>query len=268
MLKGRCYPYFMLKYFTLLSIFFFSFNLSSQEESFTSKATLEYDMYSNFNGTQKNKGYLYFNDSIAAFKFGSVGTDGGWFESDKSKNSDLHKSIQFIDTTTLAIITFKNTNTLFALERDLFGKEDYYYAKETIPIQKWTTNNNKKSIGNILCLSATCTFRGRDYTAWYAPSIPSNNGPWKFNGLPGLILEIYDATKEVYFKVTKINIPSVSNVKLINSDLSIINIKEHLARRKQNLSELATKMQARSEGGFTMSVETKITGIELNYDDL
>jgi GLPGLI family protein len=35
-------------------------------------------------------------------------------------------------------------------------------------------------------------FKGRGYTAWYAPSITNMEGPWKLGGLPGMILEAYD----------------------------------------------------------------------------
>lgn len=31
------------------------------------------------------------------------------------------------------------------------------------------------------------------YTSWYAPEIALNKGPWKFNGLPGLILKVEDS---------------------------------------------------------------------------
>ena len=43
------------------------------------------------------------------------------------------------------------------------------------------------------CQKATATFRGRDYEAWFTPEIPVNDGPWKFFGLPGLILKVTDA---------------------------------------------------------------------------
>lgn len=39
---------------------------------------------------------------------------------------------------------------------------------------------------------ARCAFRGRNYEAWYAPEIAVSAGPWKFGGLPGLILAIKD----------------------------------------------------------------------------
>ena len=44
-----------------------------------------------------------------------------------------------------------------------------------------------------------CNFRGRTYEAWFTTEIPVKDGPWKFHGLPGLILEVYDIQKHYSF---------------------------------------------------------------------
>lgn len=60
---------------------------------------------------------------------------------------------------------------------------------------------------------ATCTFRGREYTAWFCVDIPISNGPWKFGGLPGLILKVYD--KDHLFVFESIEIEKKRNFQLI-----------------------------------------------------
>jgi GLPGLI family protein len=51
---------------------------------------------------------------------------------------------------------------------------------------------------------AKCRFRERNYTAFYCPDIPISDGPFKFNGLPGLILKIETDDHMFSFSATKI----------------------------------------------------------------
>jgi GLPGLI family protein len=43
------------------------------------------------------------------------------------------------------------------------------------------------------CHKAVTTFRGRTWTVWYTLDLPYSDGPWKFCGLPGLVLHAYDS---------------------------------------------------------------------------
>ena len=62
---------------------------------------------------------------------------------------------------------------------------------------EWKLNKETKNIGKFNCKKATCSFRGRNYTAWYTLEVPLPYGPWKLQGLPGVILEAYDEKKEI-----------------------------------------------------------------------
>jgi GLPGLI family protein len=73
---------------------------------------------------------------------------------------------------------------------------DYWYS-ENMHEQNWQIREDTLTVVGYLCQKATCNFRGREYTAWFAIDIPINNGPWKFGGLPGLILKVYD--KDNYY---------------------------------------------------------------------
>jgi GLPGLI family protein len=79
-----------------------------------------------------------------------------------------------------------------------------YQSSEEIPAQNWELYDDTLTVLGYLCQKATCKFRGRNYTAWFAVDIPINNGPWKFGGLPGLILKVYDADKLYVFESTGI----------------------------------------------------------------
>lgn len=96
--------------------------------------------------------------------------------------------------------------------------DDYIY-EEPIPDMGWILVNEKDEICGHECLKATCSFRGRHWTAWYCPEIEIDGGPWKFGGLPGLILKVEDSEKEHIFEAfqvrksnNKISYPVISDV--------------------------------------------------------
>lgn len=64
--------------------------------------------------------------------------------------------------------------------------------KEKNPLMQWKLVNERKKILTYECYKAETTFRGRNFIAWYTKDIPISDGPYKFSGLPGLILEVYD----------------------------------------------------------------------------
>ncbi|MCD8031169.1 MAG: GLPGLI family protein [Bacteroides sp.] len=70
--------------------------------------------------------------------------------------------------------------------------------------QNWTIKDSVKTILEYECQLAECDFRGRTYYAWYTPDIAISDGPWKFNGLPGLIMELYDKDKHYYYEIVGI----------------------------------------------------------------
>lgn len=78
--------------------------------------------------------------------------------------------------------------------------ETYYIYKENIDLQDWTFNSDSvKIVLGHQCQMATCNFRGRCWTAWFALDIPISDGPWKFSGLPGLVMEVYDKGHQHHF---------------------------------------------------------------------
>ena len=66
---------------------------------------------------------------------------------------------------------------------------------EPWPLMQWTLANDSQTILGHRCQKATCHFRGCDFVAWFATDVPIKGGPWKFGGLPGCILKVYDVQK-------------------------------------------------------------------------
>jgi len=74
-----------------------------------------------------------------------------------------------------------------------------YLITDTLPGIAWQIHRDTATFGSLHCQKATCHFKGRDYTAWFCPDLPLHVGPWKLNGLPGVIVDAYDVKKEVEF---------------------------------------------------------------------
>ncbi|WP_294217780.1 GLPGLI family protein [uncultured Chryseobacterium sp.] len=70
---------------------------------------------------------------------------------------------------------------------------DQYKVKED---QKpvWKILPDKQKIGEYMAQKATTSYGGRDWIAWFTSEIPFQDGPYKFYGLPGLIVKIEDTT--------------------------------------------------------------------------
>ena len=66
---------------------------------------------------------------------------------------------------------------------------------ESWPLMQWTLADEQQTILGHRCQKATCRFRGRNFVAWFAADVPIKGGPWKFGGLPGCILKVYDVQK-------------------------------------------------------------------------
>lgn len=77
--------------------------------------------------------------------------------------------------------------------------EDWFRYEEEIPDFGWELTDSVKTILGYECKGARCTFRGRDWTVYYAEDIPVMEGPWKLCGLPGLIMEALAAGDEYSF---------------------------------------------------------------------
>lgn len=79
---------------------------------------------------------------------------------------------------TVTYRTFANGPTF------LYTEDKIKLAWKILPVtRKYLTYTCQKAITN---------FRGRSYEAWFTSEIPFSEGPFKFGGLPGLILQIQD----------------------------------------------------------------------------
>ncbi|MET3037742.1 GLPGLI family protein [Chryseobacterium sp. NRRL B-14859] len=77
---------------------------------------------------------------------------------------------------------------------------DEYIVQESRK-QEWTILPEKEKIGEFNTQKAVCDFAGRKWTAWFTTDLPIQDGPYKFHGLPGLIVKIEDHTHSHSFEL-------------------------------------------------------------------
>lgn len=76
----------------------------------------------------------------------------------------------------------------------------------------WQIGTETAMIQGKKCQLATVEYKGRKYNAWFTNEIPISDGPYKFGGLPGLIVKIEDTKKQHIWELK--GIEKFRNIKL------------------------------------------------------
>ncbi len=104
------------------------------------------------------------------------------------------------------------TTKTYVNQKEFFGKQ--FIIRNTLKTINWKKENEIKTIGKYTCFKATTrTIKENgvttDVVAWYTIDIPVQEGPGKYWGLPGLILEVQ--TEDVIYTCTKIMLNQTSS---------------------------------------------------------
>lgn len=152
--------------------------------------------------------------------------------------------------------------------KDVISKKEFHFIKQEKPILNWEITDVEKLIGGYKCIKALTSYKGREYTAWYSPSIPASYGPWKLSGLPGLILEAYDTKKEIFFSLKEIK----KNFNPIIVDVTkeeFISLREFYQRMVDYPFETLSKIQSKAAKGSTIVISNiKYNFVEKDYEIL
>ena len=171
--------------------------MTSQPDS-TDKKSVETEYMTLLSGQEQSlfcaTRYLLMDSAITAesAKGNNLGPSMGFFQANGTHNS----LVIFKDTN--SIITYNNAS------RFIVPATIYRYTEPKAELH-WTILEDTLSIGSVRCQKATVNFGNRNWIAWFAPSIPISDGPYKFCGLPGLIFRIYDAQQYWNFDLVTLN---------------------------------------------------------------
>ena len=118
----------------------------------------------------------------------------------KNKSDIMAKRIKdpYAGYTTLRDEVFKNTPNEGYLR--FVHMPGWVSCREKIEgLFDWHLLDGDSIVCGYPCHKATTTFRGRTWTVWYTLDLPYSDGPWKFCGLPGLVLYAYDSENKFRF---------------------------------------------------------------------
>ena len=145
-----------------------------------------------------------------------------------------------------------------------------HIVTDSVLNHEWVITPEKKEVLGFTCQKATLDFRGRSYEVWFASNFPFIAGPWKFHGLPGLILEVVDDTGEVGFYAREVVFPAKIDVHSIEEfeyegkpilwlDYHIKNINS----TRKFINYAVSKMYDDGEDNSDLEVEVKTTRFEI-----
>ena len=108
---------------------------------------------------------------------------------DRSAMQNLRSSIDYIvEKDLVKNITYFKTR---------LGRDQYIYEEDRKI--DWKILPETVKIGEYEAQKAETTFAGRKWYAWFTQDIPFQDGPYKFKGLPGLIVKVEDANGDYSF---------------------------------------------------------------------
>ena len=81
---------------------------------------------------------------------------------------------------------------------------DHFLIEQPMNLFDWKITTDTATVSGYHCQKATTHFAGRDYEAWFTLEVPISEGPYKFNGLPGLIVKIEDTRHQYIFTLNSL----------------------------------------------------------------
>lgn len=94
-----------------------------------------------------------------------------------------------IPTRTVSMYVFKDFDSQLKTVYDDYSDQFAVFTEPFDEMQWEVVEDSTRNLLGYDCVMARTSYHGRDWTVWFAPEIPLHDGPWKFAGLPGLVLQ-------------------------------------------------------------------------------
>ncbi|KIA89261.1 GLPGLI family protein [Kaistella jeonii] len=186
-----------MKKIGILFLGIFSQILFSQATRFIYQVSMKLDS-TNRNDVKTEIAYLDINPEKSIFYgekrvkrdsiFGRARQTGS-FNFDRSQMQNLRSYIDFT--------IEKDGKTGVKTYNTRIARDQYSYEEDR-PME-WKILPETAKIGEYKTQKAETYFAGRTWYAWFTTEIPFQDGPYKFSGLPGLIIKVEDSKNDYSF---------------------------------------------------------------------
>lgn len=204
----------------------------------TYSLTYQIDSLNPDNIKQENM-LLFLGENISLFL-----SSNSWFiENEMQKISSQAELQQWIDNTPPSSFMsnfryriFKNypNNKITYTEKIM---PNLLLYEEDLNICMWDLSTDTASIKGFKTQMAKSRYGGRNWEAWFTNEIPYSDGPYKFNGLPGLIVKISDNNNQYIFELVSIEKPSEEQWINYGERHYIVTSKQGFLRAKKSMRE-------------------------------
>lgn len=254
-----------MKKFLPLTLFFVLINIYGQKDGLVTDKfnykiiyDLTYQPDSTNVESKKNEDmYLYLGDEVSRFssarKVEGDSLKKAFYQRDFNQADFINMRKQ-ISKTAFEYYIYKGIPT----EKMTYTREilmDKYRYTEDKELFNWTILEETDSIAGFRVQKATTSFAGRNYTAWFSEEIPFPEGPYKFHGLPGLIMKIGDDKGHYLFELTQIK-------KLGKSISFTFDEEEYLDTERKKL----LKLELEYKKDPVSFAERSVPGVKIEYE--
>lgn len=155
---------------------------------------------------------------------------------------------------------------------NVYGEERPLIVREKLPELRWSLTTETSKVLGYNVQKARVKFRGREYTAWFTTEIKVNDGPFKFHGLPGLILKIESDDGAYSFEAFSVrSVVHPADYKLVSLNAKypkrkILSLTEVLKIERDNIDKERRFLLSKEANVSSIKIER--SGLELNYDDV
>lgn len=143
-----------------------------------------------------------------------------------------------------------------------------YYDEPFSEIDWLIVEDSTKTILDYQCIMATTDYHGRKWTVWFTPEIPMQDGPWKFCGLPGLIMEASEPSGQHCFTVTGIETSSQPIFPVFNMEYEKMDRKDMLRAARHYRENSHAMFKAATGYELGGGVDAPVTEESRKYDYL